>query len=479
MSSFGCLLVSTSYFERKKITSFQEDMENETRFDRDVGFKVGLGPEGAWESFRSLLPLSVIPKILDDEFIAVEVVLKNGKKHAIFRSLAAVFNDSNVKLDISICSMSKLHSRDPSLETTSRKIVVEEVFQNQRYHPISGWGNKWAGFPTNDPGNWSTRDFSYSSKVSAQRVMLFIYIRLGLIIIILILSRTVCLPSCFILKDFFEPPLPLGWKWASGWAIDKPQFVDIDGWAYGPDYDNLKWPPTSLKSGTKSNFDFVRRRRWIRVREQVAEQGINNTSVFTVINPGSSSILPWKSMSKDSHHCLQVRPCVNYSQPPFSWGQAVSVGSGLTHGRQATFKLNELEKKDVLLCCRPSTGSKPFWLSVGADASVLHTELNSPVYDWKISINSPLKLDNRLPCPAEFTVWEKTKEGNSLEREHGVISSHKSVHIYSADVQRPLYLSLFVQGGWVLEKVRILVLNAWIYFLSITSKSNGCGNCFT
>lgn len=264
------------------------------------------------------------------------------------------------------------------------------------------------------------------------------------------------------MKDFFEPPLPPGWKWASGWTIDKPQFVDIDGWSYGPDYHSLKWPPTSLKSGTKSTIDVVRRRRWIRTREQVTEQGINNTSVFTVINPGSSSILPWKSMSKDSHQCLEVRPSVNYSQPPYSWGQAVSVGSSHTLGRQAivTFKLNELEKKDVLLCCRPYTGSKPFWLSVGADASVLHTELNSPVYDWKLSMNSPLKLDNRLPCQAAFTIWEKTKEGNNLEREHGVISSHKSVHIYSANVQRPIYLSLLVQDGWVLEKVRILVLNA-------------------
>lgn len=428
MCNLGCLLVSTSYFESKKVVNFQEDTENENRVDRDVGFRVGLGPEGTWESFRSLLPLSVIPKTLEDDFIAVEVVMKNGKKHAIFRSLATVVNDSDVKLDISICSMSMPHSRDPSSETRSRNIMVEEVFQNQRYQPISGWGNKWHGFPTNDPGHWSTRDFSYSS------------------------------------KDFFEPPLSPGWKWASGWTIDKPQFVDVDGWAYGPDYHSLKWPPMSLKSGTKSTVDVVRRRRWIRTREQVTEQGTNNMSVFTVINPGSSSILPWKSMSKNSDHCLQVRPCVNYSQPSYSWGQAVSVGSGhaMKQGNKmavVTFKLNELEKKDMLLCCRPDTGSKLFWFSVGADASVLQTELNSPVYDWKISINSPLKLDNRLPCPAEFTIWEKTKEGNSLEREHGIISSRKSVHIYSADVQRPIYLSLFVQGGWVLEKDPILVLD--------------------
>lgn len=172
MCNFGCLLVSTSFFERKKVENFQ-DMESENRIDRDIGFRVGLGPEGTWESFRSLLPLSVIPRMLGDDFIAVEVLMKNGKKHAIFRSLATVINDADVKMDISICSMSMLYSRDLPTETSSRNIVVEEVFQNQRYQPISGWGNKWPGFHTNDPGHWSTRDFSYSSKVSAQRVILY------------------------------------------------------------------------------------------------------------------------------------------------------------------------------------------------------------------------------------------------------------------------------------------------------------------
>lgn len=292
-----------------------------------------------------------------------------------------------------------------------------------------------------------------------------------MVIVTFLLQRTASLPSsCFVVKDFFEPPLPDGWKWASGWSIDKSQFVDDDGWAYGPDYQSLKWPLKSLKSGTKSTVDFVRRRRWIRTREEVTERGIGNRSVFAVINPGSSSILPWKCMSKD--HCLQVRPCINYSQPSYSWAQAVPVGPGqaMKQGNKmavSAFKLNQLEKKDMLFCCRPDTGSRLFWLSVGADASILHTELNLPVYDWKISINSPLKLDNRLPCSAEFTLWEKTKEGNSLEREHGVVSSRKCVNIYSVDVQRPIYLSLFVQGGWVLEKVRILVLNVLTYFLVI------------
>lgn len=166
MHNSGCLLVSTTYFERNVIANFQRDKETEDSHNRDVGFWVRLSPEGSWESVRSLLPLSVVPKSIHNEFFAMEVIMKNGKKHAIFRGLAIVVNDSDVKLDISICHVSLVHGHDPCLGTSKLNIVIEEIFENQRNNPISGWGNKWPRFRSNDPGRWSTRDFSYSSNVS-------------------------------------------------------------------------------------------------------------------------------------------------------------------------------------------------------------------------------------------------------------------------------------------------------------------------
>ncbi|XP_057475541.1 uncharacterized protein LOC130763619 isoform X1 [Actinidia eriantha] len=329
--SSGCLLVSTSYFERNTTANFQTG--NGNNVDRDVGFWVGLRPEGEWEPFRSFLPLSVITKTLGDDFVAVEVVMRNGKKHASFRGLATVANDSDVQLDISVCPL-----------------------------PI------------------------LSHDLSAAR------------------------------------------------------------------------------------------------KQQSIEQHISSmTNVISNLSPGSSAVLPWRSLSKDSDHCLQVRPCVDYPQQIHSWGYTVTVGSGYAYGKDlpsldqgffsrqntlkqenkmlvSSFKLNQLEKKDILVCC-PSTRGKQYWLSISTDASVLQTELNSPVYDWKISVNSPLKLENRLPCTAEFTVWEKLKDGSSIERQHGIILSRGSVHIYSTDVRKPIYLSLFVQGGWVLEKDPVLILD--------------------
>lgn len=325
MQDYGRLFVSTSYFERSTITNLQRDVESDSDIDRDVGFWVGLRPEGAMETVKSLLPLSVVPKSLDNDFIAMEVIVKNGRKHAIFRGLVTVVNDSDVKLDVSICQASLIDDR--SLGASSFSSVVEEIF---------------------------------------------------------------------------------------------------------------------------------------------------------AISPGSSAVLPWRCTSSDSDQCLQVRPVVD-DQPSYTWGRPVAIGSSMAYGKDpplmdqvplhrqttlkqgskmsnCTFRLSQLEKKDLLVSSFPRTGSKQIWLSAGADASVLQTDLNTPVYDWRISINSPLKLENRLPCPAEFTVWEKTKEGIFVERQYGTIFSRRSAHIYSADVQRPLYLTLFIEGGWVLEKVIIKLL---------------------
>ncbi|XP_031738035.1 uncharacterized protein LOC101213129 isoform X1 [Cucumis sativus] len=444
MADSGILLASTSYFERRTIAKFQRDAGNENLIDRDTGFWVGLSGDGKWQYIRSLLPLSTAPILLQDDYIAMDVVMRNGKKHAMLRGLVTVVNDSDVKLDISMCHVSLIQGHNASLGTGSFDFVVEETFENQRYHPNSGWGDQLLGFRHDDPGHWSTRDFLRSS------------------------------------KDFSEPPLPPGWQWTTTWTVDKTQYVDNDGWGYGPDFNSLKWPLTSFKS-CKISSDVVRRRRWVRTRQKLPDQGVNSLKTdLTSINPGASASLPWRSTSKDSDQCLLVRPSTDQLMTEYAWGRAVFVGSvyacgkdqaftdqGLL-GKQASskqenrisnlaFKLNQLEKKDMLFCC--NSGNKQFWLSIGADASVLHTELNAPVYDWKISINSPIKLENRLPCSAEFTIWEKTREGKCIERQNCIIFSRGSEQVYSADTQKPLYLTLFVEGGWALEKDPILLLD--------------------
>lgn len=440
----GTLVVSTSYFERSASMNCQTRPESTGDDDSDVGFWVGLGPDGPWESFSSILPLSVVPKSLDKSPFAFEVLMRNGKKHAILRALAVIVNDADVRLEVSVCP-AYISNSLMNVGKSSTPLVTEEIFENQRYQPISGWGNKSSGLHGTDPGHWSTRDFAHSS------------------------------------KDFFEPPLPLGWKWTSAWKIERSHFVDSDGWAYGADFQTLKWPPNSSKCTSKSALDFVRRRRWIRTRQLLRDESTDSMrNVVAVINPNSSGVLPWFSMAKEAGLCLQVRPYAEGSQEPYTWSQIVTLDSSKGHISNhksvpslqnavknpnaslptSILKLNQLEKKDMLMYCNPTSNSKEFfWLSIGTDASVLHTELNAPVFDWKLSINSAVKLENKLPYEAEYAIWEKNVEGNMVERQHGIVSSGGSAFIYSADLRRPIYLTLFVQGGWVLEKDTILILD--------------------
>ncbi|XP_057544625.1 uncharacterized protein LOC130823840 isoform X3 [Amaranthus tricolor] len=321
--TIGSLLVSTSYFERKLVVDLQ-DTVNENVGNSDVGFWIALQPDGPWESSRSFLPLSVSPKCLGDNLIAMEVITKNGKKHAIFRGLGTIVNETNVKLELSMSPLSMIDTRT---------------------------------------GN--------------------------------------------------------------------------------------------------------------------TRHGMEN---MVTLDPGSNYILPWKCISRDSEDCLRVRPHFDMSGSSYSWGHTATLGLPFIGGREqypseqglfsrqstikpgntmsfATFKLNELEKKDDLLCCTTSMHNQQFWFSIGTDASVYHTELNAPVYDWKISINSPLKLENRLPCPTEFTIWQKTKDGKNIGLQQGKLLSRKSAHVHAADPREPIYLSMFVQGGWIMEKDFVVIFD--------------------
>lgn len=166
MGSGCCLSVSTSFIEKSMVTDLDNKPGDVNDVDGDMGFCVALGPEGPWEGFRSSLPLSVGTKKLKDDFVALEVSMRNGKKHAVFRGLATVTNDSDITLNISTCHVSVINGHEISPRTSRHQIAVEEIFENQQYHPVSGWNNNEYRSRDSDPRRWSTRDFSYSSRVS-------------------------------------------------------------------------------------------------------------------------------------------------------------------------------------------------------------------------------------------------------------------------------------------------------------------------
>ncbi|XP_078179744.1 uncharacterized protein LOC144573852 isoform X2 [Carex rostrata] len=427
----GILVLSTCFIERNNQKDFNTEKGHKNNDDKEIGFLIGLTHNGPWVSFGSVLSLSVVPKSLNDNHFAFDVSLRDGMKYATLRSLAVVSNDSDVKLEVSVCPFGLISSlQSPSYESSGSTSIVEEVFENQRYQPISGWGNKLSSQHGNESWNWSNRDFSHLS------------------------------------KDFFEPPLPAGWRWASPWRIEKPQFADKEGWTYGTELQAIRWPPTSSKSSSKSPLDFARRRRWIRTREKLSDSLTNcndsgdTRKVIGVINPQSSMFLPWTSMIKGMNFCLQIRPFSEKPQGSYSWGQALTLSptNHLANQQASVLRLAQLKESDMLFCCSGDFGVRQtFWLSAGVDASALQTELNEPVPDWKISVNSVFRLENKLPYEAEYAIWEKASDGNLVERQHSIVSSGGCAYIYSADMRKSIYLTMFVQGGWTLEKEVVFV----------------------
>eukprot|EP00128_Syssomonas_multiformis_P005480 Colp12_sorted_trinity150504_noHs@18713 len=117
--------------------------------------------------------------------------------------------------------------------------VVEEVFENERYQPVMGWGGSYPGhlLPT-DRGNWSDR---YGNP-----------------------------PAFHPHKQEAEGELTLGWHWIDEWTVDKTYTgCDDDGWSYATDFlfldRNLQRRSSIPEAGLT---DFVRRRRWIRSRQR-------------------------------------------------------------------------------------------------------------------------------------------------------------------------------------------------------------------
>ncbi|EAN81579.1 hypothetical protein, conserved [Trypanosoma cruzi] len=103
--------------------------------------------------------------------------------------------------------------------------VTVECWENQRYHPLRGWG--FHRLPM-DRSTWSNKK-----------------------------------GDAVICRDSFLTPV--GWVWSSDWEV-APNGNESDGWFYAADFSI----PTRFCSAIPNAMSYVRRRRWVRTRMQVA-----------------------------------------------------------------------------------------------------------------------------------------------------------------------------------------------------------------
>ena len=209
-------------------------------------------------------------------------------------------------------------------------LVVEEVFENQRYQPFRGWGSSWPGhlLPT-DCGKWSDR---------------------------------VGLPKVGTQSQMFElvaPALPPNWVWLeTEWQIDlsclKEGRVDKDGFYYGVmAFSSLKdFPPASTEAGKKTMKKFIRRRRWTRTRihsQKIREVLMGKDSEALLGSSGASDSDDPTSMKAKIETLLGWRkPGKKPSNLDSSWTALSLDGSQLsTSGNTGKSQSQEFAKKEA------------------------------------------------------------------------------------------------------------------------------------
>lgn len=123
---------------------------------------------------------------------------------------------------------------------------MDELWQNQTYIPIKGWGAPFTG-----PDHYT--DISGEKSFSNW--------------------------------DFPELTVLPGWKWTTKWTIDTSHSfgtTDSDGWAYETTFDRLIESIKACRSsGTNVTTSIVRRRRYIRMRTCVSEEATSKMRART------------------------------------------------------------------------------------------------------------------------------------------------------------------------------------------------------
>lgn len=151
--------------QKEKMTDFES--KDDTK-GVDIGLLLAVTPEGPWAGLRSFLPVTTVPKEIGRRLLAIEVSMQQNQKCVKVRSLATVVNNTDMALEICLCPYPLLNIPDGSTKDSESSLstVVEEIFENQRYQPLAGWGSKWPGhMMPGDPSRWSNRDYSNTSPV--------------------------------------------------------------------------------------------------------------------------------------------------------------------------------------------------------------------------------------------------------------------------------------------------------------------------
>lgn len=282
---------------------------------------------------------------------------------------------------------------------------------------------------------------------------------------------------------------PPGWLWQGPWRLEKGPNTDVEGWSYAVDFSMLSYPFRS-STAKRTMAHFVRRRRWVRQRcRDPAAYSSPRTARQRPTSPAASPIS--KSAVRDDHMLmlgmlpvghemmiplslvdvsaeLRLRPCLSEEDPDnptflHSWSHGASNGAhslilNIDSLEATTTRLLQCKKghadaaiprHDMVAetqaldvpehaprCSMKDLSKNDCFLSMSVDATRLENAGPSQS-DWKVTLSPPLCVENLLPVPSDYIIFELPASANpaNTERQSGQVQAGGLIACYAADVR--------------------------------------------
>ncbi|KAJ7944655.1 pleckstrin-likey (PH) domain-containing protein [Quillaja saponaria] len=412
------------------LVSQRSEVEDDSGSSNDDGHKSGFiqispGKEGPWTTVRLNYAAPAACWRLGNDVVASEVSVKDCNRYVNIRSLVSVRNNTDFGLELCLVSrifLKKMQNNSNNAEVppvNSNRVQEDELFETEKYNPTIGWVSCFIR-PSKDVSEGGSSHQSLSGV-----------------------------------------ELPLGWEWVDDWHLDNISTKTADGWIYAPDVESLKWPESfdPLKS-----VNYARQRRWLRSRKQISGDHLREVSIG-LLRPGETAPLPLSGLTQSGSYVLQLRPWNDGAHNEYSWSSVVARPGQADADREkdcSEMCVSALRESEELLCCTElsgsSRGSQKLWFCVSIQATELAKDIHSdPIQDWCLVVKSPLSISNFLPLAAEYSLLEMQESGHFLACSRGIFFPGKNVHIYSADIRKPLFFSLLPQRGWLPMHEAVLI----------------------
>ena len=214
----------------------------------------------------------------------------------VFKSAASFYNNTVNTIELCVCP-SGMHPDDATnAQRKKSKLVIEEIFENQRFVPLAGWSSKHL-FPTERKRWCDARGSNSTSSI----------------------------------EEATARQLPPGHEWKGQWEVNIGNHCDKDGWAYAANMPDLKYP---FNSGHKSGpLSFVRMRRWIRAHQstereperQLTQQQSMSLRQRMIVKPQETVGLIPSIIGTDAQSELFIRTIT--SNGPSAWGVGLDEGN--------------------------------------------------------------------------------------------------------------------------------------------------------